>query len=268
MQTDLSFSLVFTQATNFIRNRFFQIAIISFLLNIIVSLIYKNSIDMQVLMQLIQTADQNGLLSYLSKFGKIIMTVSIIIDAVLIAVIYNYSINNRFNLSTILPRILPNVLNIIGFYLVYLIILTVISLFVGLIFTALGFILTSSIIILLFVALMVLFIIFLTAVRFYFNALITQPATKTFYQKFAECHKVTLSYWRLTLPMVLIYFLVRLVISIFNSIDDNIFLSIICSTLLTILSIFTICFFYRLNMLLTNNQSILEPPTQNNNLII
>ena len=267
MQTELSFSIVFTQAANFIRNRFWPIVLISLLLNLFATLILKNTVDIATLTQLLK-ANSPSAFPLLLKMLVIKLVLFIIIDAILIAVIYNYSFNEYLNLNTVLSRMLPNVLNMIGFELIFLIILPIIFLFAGLIFMILGLIIPKALVIFLFAIVAIVFAIFFNAIYYNFCGLIAQPTTKTFFEKFAECNKSTLTHWRFALPMMLIYFLAVLVISLFNAVDNNIFLSVIYSTLLTILNIFTICFFYRLNMLLTSNKSTLEPPEQNNSLII
>ena len=267
MQTELSFSIVFTQTVNFIRNRFWSIALISLLLNIVSSLILKNTVDPVIITQLFQAKSPSAFPLFL-KMLLIKLVLFIIIDSILIAVIYNYSVNNYLNLNTVLSRMLPNVLNMIGFELIFLIILPIIFLFAGLIFMILGLIIPKALVIFLFAVVAIVFAIFFNAIYYNFCGLIAQPTTKTFFEKFAECNRSILTHWRFALPMMLIYFLVVFVISLFNTLDNNIFLSVIYSTLLTILNIFTICFFYRLNMLLTSNKSTLEPPEQNNSLII
>ncbi|MCX8650569.1 hypothetical protein J3U21_09665 [Gilliamella sp. B2776] len=267
MQTELSFSIVFTQAANFIRNRFWPIALISLFLNLVSSLILKNTVDLATLTQLLQTENSSAF-PHLLKLLVIKLVLFIVIDAILIAVIYNYSIHEKLNLNTVFSRMLPNLLYMIGFELVFLIILPVVFLFGGLIFMILGLIIPNTVAIFLFVIVAIVFAVFFNALYYNFCGLITQPTTKTFFEKFAECNRYTLKYWRFALPMMLIYFLVILVVSLFNSVNSNTFLSVIYSTLLTILNIFTICFFYRLNMLLTNNKSDLEATEQNNNLII
>ena len=267
MKTEVSFSIVFSQTANFIRNRFWPIALISFLLNLVASLLLKNTFDIAIITQLLQAGNPSGL-PLLLKMVIIKSVLFIIIDAILIAVIYNYSVNDYLNTNTVFSRILPNALNIIGFQLIFLIILPVIFLLGILIFMVLGIIIPKMLTILLFAIVAIVFAIFFNALYYNFCGLITQPTAKSFFEKFAECNRSTLTHWRFALPMMLIYLLIVLIISLLSGASNNIFLSVIYPTLITILNVFTICFFYRLNMLLISNKSTLEPPQQNNNLII
>jgi len=267
MKTEVSFSIVFSQTANFIRNRFWPIALISFLLNLVASLLLKNTFDIAIITQLLQAGNPSGL-PLLLKMVIIKSVLFIIIDAILIAVIYNYSVNGYLNPNTVFSRILPNALNIIGFQLIFLIILPVIFLLGILIFMVLGMIIPKALTILLFAIVAIVFAIFFNALYYNFCGLITQPTTKSFFEKFAECNRSTLTHWRFALPMMLIYLLIVLIISLLSGASNNIFLSVIYPTIITILNVFTICFFYRLNMLLISNKSTFEPPQQNNNLIV
>ncbi|MFQ0992641.1 hypothetical protein [Gilliamella apicola] len=267
MKTEVSFSIVFSQTANFIRNRFWPIALISFLLNLVASLLLKNTFDIAIITQLLQAGNPSGL-PLLLKMVIIKSVLFIIIDAILIAVIYNYSVNGYLNPNTVFSRILPNALNIIGFQLIFLIILPVIFLLGVLIFMVLGMIIPKVLTFLLFAIVALVFAIFFNALYYNFCGLITQPTTKSFFEKFAECNRSTLTHWRFALPMMLIYLLIVLIISLLSGASNNIFLSVIYPTIITILNVFTICFFYRLNMLLISNKSTFEPPQQNNNLII
>ena len=267
MKTEVSFSIVFSQTANFIRNRFWPIALISFLLNLVASLLLKNTFDIAIITQLLQAGNPSGF-PLLLKMVIIKSVLFMIIDAILIAVIYNYSVNDYLNTNTVFSRILPNALNIIGFQLIFLIILPVIFLMGILIFMVLGIIIPKELTILLFAIVALMFAIFFNALYYNFCGLITQPTTKSFFEKFAECNRSTLTHWRFALPMMLIYLLIVVIISLLSGANNNIFLSVIYPTIITILNVFTICFFYRLNMLLISNKSTLEPPQQNNNLII
>ena len=253
MKTEVSFSIVFSQTANFIRNRFWPIALISFLLNLVASLLLKNTFDIAIITQLLQAGNPSGFPLLLKM---------VIIKSVL------FMINDYLNTNTVFSRILPNALNIIGFQLIFLIILPVIFLLGILIFMVLGIIIPKELTILLFAIVALVFAIFFNALYYNFCGLITQPTTKSFFEKFAECNRSTLTHWRFALPMMLIYLLIVVIISLLSGANNNIFLSVIYPTLITILNVFTICFFYRLNMLLISNKSTFEPPQQNNNLIV
>ncbi|OCG19829.1 MULTISPECIES: hypothetical protein [unclassified Gilliamella] len=258
MQTTLSFSLIFNQSINFIRNRFWQIAIVSLVLSLITTMIYNNLYDKQALIQLTQTANPKATLSYLLKPFMIFSLLSLIIKSIVLAVIYNFSINDKFNINLILFRMLPNVLNIVAFNVVYIAISIVGFIFAALIFIVLGFIFPKNLVVFLFIAIALIYSIVLTTIYYYFVGSIIQPTVKPFFQKFAESHKYALSYWKLAVPMVLIYYLILIVIPpTLNAIcGDNILSTIVSTTLSLFFDIFTMCFFYRLNILSKNNETV------------
>lgn len=269
MQTEVSFSQVFNQTTNFVKNRFLQLVIISFIVSLITTCISSYLIDPQMFKQLsstTMTVDQ--LLIYVLKPALISLVITFIMQAILLAVVYNYSINDKFDFNLILSRMLPNALNIICFYLTYLFIILFAMIFLTFIFMMLQFILPAKMVTFLFGVLIIAAILLIVTVSYYFQGSIIAPSTKTFIQNFVESHKYAISYWRLTVPMVLIYCTVSIIFSIVDSALNNLVINIISSTLQILTSIFCICFFYRLNILSKNEQLSHNTPEQNNNLTI
>ncbi|MWP60947.1 hypothetical protein [Gilliamella sp. Pas-s25] len=258
MQKKISFPLIFNQTTNFIRNRLWQLAIVSVVLSLITTLAHNNLFDKQVLIQLVETANKKEIIFYLLKLFMIFGFLSLIMKAIVLAVIYNLSTSDRFNINLILGRILPNLLNIIAFNVVYLTISIVVLIFAILIFIVLNFIFPQNLVAFLFISISLIYLVVLTAIYYYFLGSIIQPTVKPFFQKFAESHTYALSYWRLTLPMVLIYYLIAIVIEpVLNSAGENniTLLLIVCITLLFV-DIFTMSFFYRISILSKNHETI------------
>lgn len=255
MQTELSFYRLLNETINFIRNRFQPIIIICFLISATTTPILNHVFDKQLFQQL-SNQSLNVVLLQLLKPAIIYMLINFMTQAVILAVIYNYSISNKFNFNLILSRLLPNILNLIGLSLVCACLIVTGLIFMLLICSVLNLILPIQIMNLLIstvtIVVMIVVMIVISIVYLQFNSLIIEPSTKDFFQKFIECFTHTLMYWRLTLPMFLIYFLAIFVLSHWAVSITSLMINIIYSTIIMFANIFMICFLYRLNMLLKN----------------
>ena len=251
MQTELSFSRLLNETINFIRNRFQPIIIICFLISATTTPILNNLFDKQLFQQLSNQSPYAVLLQLL-KPAMIYMVINFMTQAIILAVIYNYSISNKFNFNLILSRLLPNILNLIGLNLVCACLIVTGLIFMLLICSVLNLILPIQIMNLLILTVTIVVMIVISIVYFQFNSLIIEPSTKDFFQKFIDCFTHTLMYWRLTLPMFLIYFLAIFLLSHWAISITSLMINIIYSTIIIFANIFMICFLYRLNMLLKN----------------
>lgn len=252
MQTELSFYRLLNETINFIRNRFQPIIIICFLISATTTPILYHVFDKQLFQQLLSNQSLNVVLLQLLKSAMIYMLINFMTQAVILAVIYNYSISNKFNFNLILSRLLPNILNLIGLSLVCACLIVTGLIFMLLICSVLNLILPIQIMNLLILTVTIVIMIVISIVYLQFNSLIIEPSTKDFFQKFIECFTHTLMYWRLTLPMFLIYFLAIFVLSHWADSITSLMINIIYSTIIMFANIFMICFLYRLNMLLKN----------------
>lgn len=251
MQTELSFSRLLNETINFIRNRFQPIIIICFLISATTTPILNNLFDKQLFQQL-SNQSLYAVLLQLLKPAMIYMVINFMTQAIILAVIYNYSISNKFNFNLILSRLLPNILNLIGLNLVCACLIVTGLIFMLLICSVLNLILPIQIMNLLILTVMIVVMIVISIVYFQFISLIIEPSTKDFFQKFIDCFTHTLMYWRLTLPMFLIYFLAIFLLSHWAISITSLMINIIYSTIIIFANIFMICFLYRLNMLLKN----------------
>ena len=248
-QNNLSFSTTFEQTVNFIRNRFTTIAISSVVIALTSSLLTYYLIlgSVTVTPSLIYYGDPSDIVGAVFGVLLLLFIVYILISSVMIGVIYNLSASDKFDLKLVLQRLLPAFLNLLGFACIYSIIVIVITIVFSLIFAIIGYILPSraaNILILLSCATIGLF---LSVIIYYFCASLIRPSSKGFFQKFADCHKLTATQWKAPLLMVLISWVINVILFFISAmLGNNIVVMIIYSVLSTFLGFFVYSFFFRL----------------------
>jgi len=106
-QRNLSFTAIFQQTINFIRNRFSLIAISSIVLGLINTLVIYSVINPNQLMVELEYFNQFGMIpDYFMKTVIILYLVNIVLVSIILSIISNLSMSNKLNPSLILSRIL------------------------------------------------------------------------------------------------------------------------------------------------------------------
>ena len=262
-QNNLSFLVTLEQTINFIRNRFVAIAISSVVISLASSLLTYLVFDpATITANMIYYRNAYDIVGTIFGVLLLLFIVYLFISSVMIGIIYNLSASEKFDLKLVLQRLLPAFLNLLGFACIYTIITIVIAIVVSLIFGIIGFILPSraaNILILLSCATIGLFI---SVIAYYFCASLIRPNSKGFFQKFADCHKLTATQWKAPLLMVLISWVINVILFFISAmLGDNIVVMIIYSVLSTFLSFFVYSFFFRLY----SASNVVEQPNLDNN---
>lgn len=247
-QNNLSFFVTFEQTINFIRNRFVAIAIASVVISLASSLLTYLIMDPSTIAAtMIYYSNPADIVGAIFGILLLLFIIYIFISSVMIGIIYNLSASDKFDLKLVLQRLLPAFLNLLGFACIYSIIVIVITIVFSLIFAIIGYILPSraaNILILLSCATIGLF---LSVIIYYFCASLIRPSSKGFFQKFADCHKLTATQWKAPLLMVLISWVINVVLFFISAmLGNNIVVMIIYSVLSTFLGFFVYSFFFRL----------------------
>lgn len=247
-QNNLSFFVTFEQTINFIRNRFVAIAIASVVISLASSLLTYLIMDPSTFAAtMIYYSNPADIVGAIFGILLLLFIIYIFISSVMIGIIYNLSASDKFDLKLVLERLLPAFLNLLGFACIYSIIVIVITIVFSLIFAIIGYILPSraaNILILLSCATIGLF---LSVIIYYFCASLIRPSSKGFFQKFADCHKLTATQWKAPLLMVLISWVINVVLFFISAmLGNNIVVMIIYSVLSTFLGFFVYSFFFRL----------------------
>ncbi|OCG06483.1 hypothetical protein A9G13_09385 [Gilliamella sp. wkB178] len=269
MQTNLTFSSIFNQTTNFIRNRFWLIIIVSIIIGLFHVSITNYFMNNEAIEQLSNTRDTSVVFSSMLKMASVLIFSSLIIISVNIATIYNLSINDKFNINILLSKSVSSLIKVLGFNIIYMFIVLFIALFFSLIFFVLQMIvptLGAIIAILFMVGLMLLMV----TVYFFFIGSIINPSTKSFIQLFMQSHQLAKQYWQLGCLMIIINIICMIILSALAMTykENNFILDFILATVSNLVDIFVICFFYRLTQLISDNETNLIENNPNNNLIL
>jgi hypothetical protein len=267
-QKNLSFSTIFEQTVNFIRNRFALIMISSVVIVLVYSLLTsilldKGAENMVVNPELyFRLLCRTLMLTFLLYFP---------FEAIILAIIYNLSVSNKFDLNLISSRILPAFLNLVGFGLIYLFLAAGMSFVLLLIVGVLGLVLPERFVSILLLLGAIATILFVSIVFTYFSASLIRPDSKDFGARFCDIHRLVLTNFKAPIIMMLINFaVISMLLFVCFILRGNIVISMIASVLITFLSFFVHSFFFRLYSVSTNNveQPKLDDNNQNNQQII
>ena len=273
MQTNLSFSIIFNQASNFIQNRFWQLMMISIIIGIFNTSVNNYFMDSETI-ELLSKAEDTQDISILSPaiLKIIILSIftSLIITSVNIATIYNLSINNKLNVNILLSKSVSSIIKVLGFNLIYTLIGLFITLFLSLIITV--FLIIAPTLGLTITVLVILgLVFFMKFVNYFFISLIIEPSSKTFIQLFVQSHQFVKKYWRLGCLMMVINIVCIIMLSTLAMTYEkgNFVLDLILATVSNFIDLFVICFFYRLSQLISDKETdLINNNANNTNLIL
>ena len=256
-QRDLSFTAIFQQTINFIRNRFSLIAISSIVLGLINTLVIDSIINPNQLMIKLDLFNQYGIIhDYFMKTAIILYLVNIVIVSIILSIIYNLSMSNKLNPSFIFSRILPICLNILGFSVLYMLICIPIIILLLLILSIIGLLLPQMISLLLIVVIACIAFVIYKSIFNYFLVSAAQPNSMPFFQRFSACHKIFFQNWKAPVLMILIDTIVIAILSGISSLfEKNIVVDAISTSLAVFADFFIFSFFYRLYSVNNNVES-------------
>lgn len=255
MQTKLSFSLIFDQTLNFAKNRFWQVIIVSVLLGAFNVAVTSFFIDKDAINSFSTIGDPSAF----PAIGKLLIGVSLsalVVTSVSIMIVYNLSISNQLNANIFFSRIISTILKILGFNVLYTIIIFFAALILGLVLFILQLISPYLGSILILIAGLFLVFFMMTIYNFFIGSIVA-PSSKSFFQQFSDCHQLAKAYWKLGIGMIFINIMFLLVISgiAMSTPQDNVVIDIVFSSLSNFVDIFVICFFYRLYVLISEQGS-------------
>lgn len=263
MQANLSFSLIFNQTINFIRNRFWQLIIVSIILAIFQTSVTNHFMSEEVLDQISNVQDTSFIFPIIIRALFAVILTSLIIASINIATIYNLSISNKFNIKLLLSKSFSSLVRILGFNLIYTLIIFIVLLILSIVLFVLHMVVPQlGALIALFC--IILAVIYLLMVYNFFVGSIITSSSQNFFHVFNQCHQFVKQYWKIGCLMIFIDigFLILLYALSMNVPTDNFVLDSVLSCVSNFIDIFVMCFFYRLTQLITNNETNL---TENNN---
>lgn len=263
MQTELSFSVIFSQSINFVKNRFWQIVIICALLALFSVFLSHSFIDQTVFekvsnpesLKLLGTAQ---LLNIVWRSVFVTVISSLFLSGCTVAAIYNLSINPSFNIPLLVSNALSNILKILNFYLVYAFILLLVGGLLGLVSSFISMI-SPSLGSLISILLIAFFACFAMSAYYFFLGSIVEPSVLPFFARLTQLHHNLKKYWKLATLMTVIRILAALFIGeITAKLDSGWFIAMLISTIVNLIDFVVICFFYRLYTLIGNNHSLIK----------
>ncbi|MWP49924.1 MULTISPECIES: hypothetical protein [unclassified Gilliamella] len=251
MQKKISFSLVFTQTRNFVRNRITQFALVSLTLALFHAF-FNSFFDKQNLAEQIYVS--RNLTNYI-LFVILTLLIGIILKAISIATISNLYINDKLNLNLLLSKALSNTLKIILFYLIIGAFVFLVSFMLSIVLISLNLLLPKAVIfILIFLVLLIPILILIIFCNFFLASLV-EPGQNNILDSLSSSIQLSKTQWRPAILMVLICLgfvmvFAQLAIAFDN---DNFILDTLFSFCSIFFDIFVTSFFYRLYTLATNH---------------
>ena len=247
-QKNLSFTAIFQQTINFIRNRFSLIAISSIVLGLINTLVIYSVINPNQLMVELEYFNQFGMIpDYFMKTVIILYLVNIVLVSIILSIICNLSMSNKLNPSLILSRILPICLNILGFSVLYMLICIPIAILFLLVFSIIGLLVPKMVSLLLILVIGCTALVIYKSIFNYFLVSAAQPNSTPFFQRFSACHKFFFQNWKAPVLMILISVIFTGILSGISSLlGKNIVIDVISTSLAVFADFFIFSFFYRL----------------------
>ena len=266
-QKNLSFTAIFQQTINFIRNRFSLIAISSIVLGLINTLVIYSIINPNQLMLELEYFNQFGMIpDYFMKTVIILYLVNIVLVSIILSIICNLSMSNKLNPSLILSRILPICLNILGFSVLYMLICIPIAILFLLVFSIIGLLVPKMVSLLLILVIGCTVLVIYKSIFNYFLVSAAQPNSTPFFQRFSACHKFFFQNWKAPVLMILISVIFTGILNGISSLGKNIVFDVISTSLGVFADFFIFSFFYRLYSINNNIES--TKSDDNNKLII
>ena len=247
-QRDLSFTAIFQQTINFIRNRFSLIAISSIVLGLINTLIINCVIDLERLLVDLELFNQFGMVTnYVMQSLLVLYLVNVVLVSIILSIISNLSMSNKLNPSLIFSRILPICLNILGFSVLYMLICIPIVIVFLLVLSIIGLLLPQMVSLLLILMIGCTALVIYKSIFNYFLVSAAQPNSMPFFQRFSACHKFFFQNWKAPVLMILISVIFTGILSGISSLlGKNIVIDVISTSLAVFADFFIFSFFYRL----------------------
>ena len=247
-QRNLSFTAIFQQTINFIRNRFSLIAISSIVLGLINTLIINCVIDLERLLVDLELFNQFGMVTnYVMQSLLVLYLVNVVLVSIILSIISNLSMSNKLNPSLIFSRILPICLNILGFSVLYMLICIPIVIVFLLVLSIIGLLLPQMVSLLLILMIGCTALVIYKSIFNYFLVSAAQPNSMPFFQRFSACHKFFFQNWKAPVLMILISVIFTGILSGISSLlGKNIVIDVISTSLAVFADFFIFSFFYRL----------------------
>ena len=266
-QRNLSFTAIFQQTINFIRNRFSLIAISSIVLGLINTLIINCVIDLERLLVDLELFNQFGMVTnYVMQSILVLYLVNVVLVSIILSIICNLSMSNKLNPSLIFSRILPICLNILGFSVLYMLICIPIVIVFLLVLSIIGLLLPQMVSLLLILMIGCTALVIYKSIFNYFLVSAAQPNSMPFFQRFSACHKFFFQNWKAPVLMILISVIFTGILNGISSLGKNIVFDVISTSLGVFADFFIFSFFYRLYSINNNIES--TKSDDNNKLII
>lgn len=267
-QRNLSFTAIFQQTINFIRNRFSLIAISSIVLGLINTLIINCIIDLERLLVDLELFNQFGMVTnYVMQSLLVLYLVNVVLVSIILSIISNLSMSNKLNPSLIFSRILSICLNILGFSVLYMLICIPIVIVFLLVLSIIGLLLPQMVSLLLILMIGCTALVIYKSIFNYFLVSAAQPNSMPFFQRFSACHKFFFQNWKAPVLMILISVIFTGILSGISSLlGKNIVIDVISTSLAVFADFFIFSFFYRLYSVNNNIES--TKSDDNNKLII
>ena len=256
-QRNLSFTAIFQQTINFIRNRFSLIAISSIVLGLINTLIINYIIDLERLLVDLELLNQFGMVSnYVMQSLLVLYLVNVVLVSIILSIISNLSMSNKLNPSLIFSRILPICLNILGFSVLYMLICIPIAILFLLVLSIIGLLVPKMVSLLLILVIGCTALVIYKSIFNYFLVSAAQPNSMPFFQRFSACHKFFFQNWKAPVLMILISVIFTGILSGISSLlGKNIVIDVISTSLAVFADFFIFSFFYRLYSVNNNIES-------------
>lgn len=247
-QRNLSFTAIFQQTINFIRNRFSLIAISSIVLGLINTLIINCVIDLERLLVDLELFNQFGMVTnYVMQSLLVLYLVNVVLVSIILSIISNLSMSNKLNPSLIFSRILSICLNILGFSVLYMLICIPIVIVFLLVLSIIGLLLPQMVSLLLILMIGCTALVIYKSIFNYFLVSAAQPNSMPFFQRFSACHKFFFQNWKAPVLMILISVIFTGILSGISSLlGKNIVIDVISTSLAVFADFFIFSFFYRL----------------------
>ena len=247
-QRDLSFTAIFQQTINFIRNRFSLIAISSIVLGLINTLIINCVIDLERLLVDLELFNQFGMVTnYVMQSLLVLYLVNVVLVSIILSIISNLSMSNKLNPSLIFSRILSICLNILGFSVLYMLICIPIVILFSLVLVIIGLLLPKMVSLLLILVIGCTALVIYKSIFNYFLVSAAQPNSTPFFQRFSACHMFFFQNWKAPVLMILISVIFTGILSGISSLlGKNIVIDVISTSLAVFADFFIFSFFYRL----------------------
>lgn len=274
MKKKLSFPLLFNQTYQFICSKLWQIIVLSVIVGIVFTLISKFFFAYSAL-NILQEELIMGSMSYsmsatfssLLRILLIFMVINIICQTINISAVSVLSSNGKLESNSLISKATSTFLKLLGFNLIYALILFFIVILLMLFLLLLSHILPQRLLSLLVIIGGIAIVLYIQSVYGFFIGSVTGPTSKSFFQIFTETHRAIKQYFFAGSLIVLGNFFCLLLINFL--LNDISYAEFLVSPITNFIGIFVIYFFYQAYITLNEKEPVSEnTDTTNNQLII